>query len=75
MPRKAFVADLSEAVMTFERNNVFNFRAGDEDGQINFQYLQSHDGDGTEVTILVPGIHYNYFVTLPAVEHATQFIF
>jgi len=55
MPRKAFVADLREAVGTFERNNVTNFRVGDEDGQINFLYQQSRNGGGTEVTVLIPG--------------------
>ncbi|KAL2058005.1 hypothetical protein ABVK25_001623 [Lepraria finkii] len=44
MPRKAFVADLSEAVANFERNNVLNLRAGKEDGMINFDY-QIDDGE------------------------------
>ena len=56
MPRKAFVADLSEAVASFERNNVSNLRAGEEDGMINFDY-QIHDGGATEVTVLVPGMN------------------
>ncbi|KAK4690147.1 hypothetical protein P7C71_g6577, partial [Lecanoromycetidae sp. Uapishka_2] len=56
MPRKAFVADLSEAVATFERNNITNFRGGDEDGQINFLYQQDQIGGGTEVTVLVPDV-------------------
>ena len=55
MPRKAFVADLSEVVSVFDRNNVKNLRGGDEDGQIKFFYQQSHAGGGTEVTVLVPG--------------------
>lgn len=57
MPRKAFVADLNEAVVTFERSNVSNFRGGDEDGQINFLYQQNYQGEGTEITVLVPGKH------------------
>ena len=56
MPRKAFVADLSEAVANFERNNVFNLRAGEEDGMINFDY-QIDDGGTTEVTALIPGMN------------------
>lgn len=55
MPRKAFVADLGEAVAGFERNNIFNLRAGEEDGMINFDY-QIHNGGATEVTVLVPGM-------------------
>ena len=57
MPRKAFVADLSEAVANFERNNVSNLRAGEEDGMISFDY-QVHDGGATEVTVLVPGMNF-----------------
>ena len=55
MPRKAFVADLQEALTTFQRVNVSQFRPGAEDGMINFDY-QMQNGIATEVTILVPGI-------------------
>ena len=54
MPRKAFVADLQEAVKAFERNNISNLRPGEEDGMINFQY-HMNDGVSTDITILVPG--------------------
>ena len=54
MPRKAFVADLSDAVTTFKRYNVSNLRAGEEDGMLNFAY-HIDGGGATEVTILVPG--------------------
>ena len=54
MPRKAFIADLNDAVANFERSNVSGFRSGEEDGMINFIYQQSRAG-GTEVTVLVPG--------------------
>ena len=64
MPRKAFVADLQEALTTFRRVNVGKFRAGEEDGMINFDY-QMNDGVATEVTILVPGM---FMVPLPADE-------
>lgn len=54
MPRKAFVADLTDAVTTFTRYNVSNLRAGEEDGMLNFAY-HLEGGGATEVTILVPG--------------------
>ncbi len=54
MPRKAFVADLSDAVASFTRYNVSNLRAGEEDGMLNFTY-QIDGGGATEVTTLVPG--------------------
>ena len=54
MPRKAFVADLSDAVANFTRYNVSDLRAGEEDGMFNFTY-QIDGGGATEVTILVPG--------------------
>lgn len=54
MPRKAFVADLQEAIKVFERTNVSRLKAGEEDGMINFHYHIS-DGDATEITVMVPG--------------------
>ena len=54
MPRKAFVADLQDAVKSFERSNVAGLQVGEEDGMIIFQYQHSH-GASTEITILVPG--------------------
>ncbi len=54
MPRKAFVADLQEAIRVFERVNVSRLKAGGEDGMINFDYSIS-DGDVTEITVMVPG--------------------
>jgi len=54
MPRKAFVANLQEAVRDFGRSNITELKAGEEDGMITFQYHVS-DGCATEVTILVPG--------------------
>ena len=54
MPRKAFVADLQDAIKDFERINISGLRAGEEDGMINFNYQHSN-GNATEITILVPG--------------------
>lgn len=54
MPRKAFVADLQEATKLFERVNVSDLKAGDEDGMINFTYHISNT-EPTEITVMVPG--------------------
>lgn len=54
MPRKAFVADLQEAIKVFERVNISHLRAGDEDGMINFHYHIS-DREATEITVIVTG--------------------
>lgn len=53
MPRKAFVADLQEAVAKFQRFNVTDLKAGEEDGMITFEY--SHDGVATEIVSQVLG--------------------
>lgn len=54
MPRKAFVADLQDAISDFVKTNVSELKAGEEDGMINFNYHLA-DGDTTRITILVPG--------------------
>ena len=54
MPRKAFVADLQDAIAIFQKHNVSDLRAGEEDGMIKFDY-HSDDSDSTEITALVPG--------------------
>ena len=54
MPRKAFVADLQEAAKLFDRPNVSDITAGEDDGQVVFRY----DGKGvsTEIVALVPDL-------------------
>ena len=54
MPRKAFVADLQDATRSFERINVSNLKAGEEDGMIYFHY-HTNDENYTEITVMVPG--------------------
>jgi DNA/RNA endonuclease YhcR with UshA esterase domain len=56
MPRKAFVADLQNAIHEFQSENVSNLRAGDEDGTITFEYI-THDGGNrnTKIQAIVPG--------------------
>ena len=54
MPRKAFVADLQDAISHFEKANVSDLKAGEEDGMITFDYHLSN-GDTTAITILIPG--------------------
>ena len=53
MPRKAFVADLQDAVCNFHRSNILELRAGEEDGLINFDY--ACQGSTTKITALVTG--------------------
>ena len=54
MPRKAFIADLQEATRDFTRVNVSGIKAGEDDGQVSFQY--EHDGLSTEIIALIPGM-------------------
>lgn len=56
MPRKAFVADLQDAIHKFESPNLSDLKPGDEDGTITFQY-HDHGGDtqGTTIQAIVPG--------------------
>ncbi len=58
MPRKAFVADLQGALIAFQRSNITNLRAGEEDGMINFHYRCNNENsaNSTEITVLVPGV-------------------
>ena len=59
MPRKAFVADLQDAINTFRGENVALVKAGDEDGTITFDYVTpQHDGSDEVTTIqaIVPGM-------------------
>lgn len=55
MPRKAFIADLSEACVSFRRENIFDIKAGEDDGQVTFTY-KNHDSS-TDVVALVPGMY------------------
>lgn len=56
MPRKAFIADLQEAIHEFGSPNFSDLKAGDEDGTISFQYY-NHGGDtqGTTIQAIIPG--------------------
>lgn len=54
MPRKAFVADLQEAIREFESENLSDLKAGDEDGTITFKY-HGPCSQGTTVQAIIPG--------------------
>ena len=56
MPRKTFVADVQAAKVSFKKANTSDLGSGDEDGLIKFNY-HLHNGDSTEISILVPGWH------------------
>ena len=56
MPRKAFVADLQEAIREFRSPNFSDLKSGDEDGTITFQYYDRDvDTQGTTIQAIVPG--------------------
>ena len=56
MPRKAFVADLQEAISGFGGPNLSDLKAGDEDGTITFRYYnQGGNTQGTIIQAIVPG--------------------
>lgn len=57
MPRKAFVADLQDAVATFHKPDVSNLKAGEEDGLIDFDYSSPNGQPTIKVTVLVPGMY------------------
>ena len=50
MPRKAFVADLKEAVESSSADNIFDLKAGDEDGSFTFEHRLSA-GASPSVTV------------------------
>ena len=56
MPRKAFVADLNEAIKTPGGKYVYDLKQGDDDGTFTFKH-RVHGGDSPEVTVqaLIPG--------------------
>jgi len=56
MPRKAFVADLQEAIGSSVSSRISKLQTGDEDGSFTFTYTKLGD-DAQHVTIqvLVPG--------------------
>lgn len=57
MPRKAFVADLNEAIKTPNGNHVYDLKQGDDDGTFTFKH-KVLGGDSPEVTVqaLIPGM-------------------
>lgn len=57
MPRRAFVADLQNAIDEFRSENILDLRAGDEDGTISFDYI-TNDGayEATTIQAIVPGM-------------------
>ena len=53
MPRKAFVADLQEAIRDFTYENFSDLRPGEEDGTIAFQY--NDHGQNVTIQAICPG--------------------
>lgn len=55
MPRKAFVADLQEAIRDFQCENLSSLAPGEEDGTIAFSYHIHGESQGTTIQAIVPG--------------------
>lgn len=55
MPRKAFVADLQEAIRDFQCENLSSLAPGEEDGTITFSYHIHGESQGTTIQAIVPG--------------------
>lgn len=55
MPRKAFVADLQDAIREFQCENVSSLAPGEEDGTITFNYQIHGESQGTTIQAIVPG--------------------
>ena len=60
------MTDLQEAAKSFSKVNVSNIKAGEDDGQVSFQY--EHEGTSAEVIALVPGMFIRCWLT-PACNH------
>lgn len=55
MPRKAFVADLQEAVGSNSSARISNIKNGDEDGSLTFTYMPGAQAQEVAIQALVPG--------------------
>lgn len=55
MPRKAFVADLQDAIRGFQCENLSSLALGEEDGTITFSYHIHGESQGTTIQAIVPG--------------------
>ena len=58
MPRKAFIADLQEAKSQFSNPNIFDLKAGGEDGSVTFKYkVPAETGQYVTLQAFVPGTY------------------
>lgn len=56
MPRKAFVADLQEAIGSTVSSRISELQTGDEDGSFMFTYtILGVDAQQVTIQVLVPG--------------------
>ncbi|KAL8819797.1 MAG: hypothetical protein Q9191_007653 [Dirinaria sp. TL-2023a] len=61
MPRKAFIADLQQAVENLETEHISDLKAGDEDGTITFRFHadpnpSSSSSEGVKISAIVPDV-------------------
>ena len=57
MPRKAFIADLQEAIQDFRNECFSGLKAGEEDGTITFQYHEHGGTQSTTIQAIIPGMN------------------
>lgn len=55
MPRKAFIADLQEAIHEFRSECFSDLKAGEEDGTITFRYHEHNAAESTLIQAIIPG--------------------
>lgn len=60
MPRKAFIADLQEAMRDFRSEFFSDLKAGEEDGTITFQYHERYGSSGTTIQAIIPGMSFHH---------------
>ena len=77
MPRRAFVADLQEAIASFHRPNVSDIKPGEDDGQVVLRY--NGRGVSTDIVALVPDLgeypeshEYMFFTSADSVHPEIQ---
>ena len=56
MPRKAFVADLQQAILTLPSEKLTDLKAGDDDGTFVFTYKLSGNRVSLTVNACISGI-------------------
>jgi ubiquitin-conjugating enzyme E2 Q len=56
MPRKQFIADLQKALSGVRPPGIQNIKAGEEDGQLEFEFVASNQEGTTHITAMIPDV-------------------